>query len=752
MKFDRRRLLSWVPPGVAALILGEKAQGSLQDGQTSSTSEPAAAPTPSASYDVAIVGGGVAGCYVAYRLLYGDIDPSSPLGQLKAANGGKLNVALFEYSGRVGGRLLSAEIPQQAKPEVGIGDGDTAPRRYAEFGGFRFQEQMHIVRDLAKLLDLEHEPFPVDEPPENFVYLRGQRFRNGQLSPLTVDIPYNLTASELALLQAGGDFTTYTANQAFAGVLPDAKDYENIPGLSAYAPPNGYAWLRTKYHEAFQAGQKDPSNPKPWEAVKALREEYEHARQVAEVSGRNVNDWSWWALMTRFLSSEAIAYMEDSGGYNSLWSPGSTPANLREDFYFATPSQIYPEVYGSGKAVTPEEACNLTAWKHVTTGYSDIPNQLYTRFITANPPASWNQQNGGTAGQGFLQHQLVDFHKSSSGGYDLRFFQRESSTLSAAEAAKQCAADSQSCVTVNAKYTILAMPKRALEMVGQENFFFTDPTVNQLLDTVLNDPAIRIFMAYERPWWTEAKPDPDYAAPTCGRSTTDLNVRQFYYWHTASPDAKNQESFTLASYSNAEAERYWHSLQEGPGPYDDFKGTAAPVGTRYDRARGRGPRAGSDNLAMLAHEQLVQVVGPTTEPPPKPYYAHLQNWTKDPWGAGWHAWTAGNDDTELVPRILQPLPDEQVYICGECYSNVQGWVQGALNTSEVMLQKRLGLGYPTWLSVGGTWLGPGSEGIPTVPSSGSDSGEARRRHRERSRTEAEIKRRRRRRDAGGSPE
>ena len=41
-------------------------------------------------------------------------------------------------------------------------------------------------------------------------------------------------------------------------------------------------------------------------------------------------------------------------------------------------------------------------------------------------------------------------------------------------------------------------------------------------------------------------------------------------------------------------------------------------------------------------------------------------------------------------------------------------MQGALNTSEVLLQKKLGLAYPPWLSPGGTWLGPGSEGIPVT--------------------------------------
>ena len=115
-------------------------------------------------------------------------------------------------------------------------------------------------------------------------------------------------------------------------------------------------------------------------------------------------------------------------------------------------------------------------------------------------------------------------------------------------------------------------------------------------------------------------------------------------------------------------------------------------------------------MAKLAHKQIMQVVGVTDAP--EPYYAHFQNWTKEPWGAGWHAFTAGNNDNTLIPQILQPLPDEQIYICGECWSNVQGWVQGALNTSETMLQTKLSLAWPSWLQKGGTWLGPGDPSDP----------------------------------------
>lgn len=703
MRFDRRRLLQWLPAGVAATLLPRTAAG--ESGGNG--------PVPDGSYDVAIVGGGVAGCYVAYRLLTGVLAPGSPLAKLAAGNpGGKLKVGLFEYSGRVGGRLLSAEIPQMGNPNEGIGEGlgnpDTAARRYAEFGGFRFQPQMHIVADLAAHLGLEHEPFPFDEPPENPIYLRGKRFLRGA-QPAPADLPYNLTKHEQDVLAAKGDLGTYVANQAFAGHLPDTDDTESNPALEPYPGPketkkplhgpNGYIFLRTRYHAAFKA--------KEWATVKELREQYEAAKQVAAVDGRLLTDWSWWALMTRFLSSEAIAYLEDSGGYNSLWSPGNVPADLREDFYFATETDDFPDIYYAegkkGLELQIQNGCTKTAWRHIVSGYSDIPNRLYRTFLDKG-------------GEAQLQHQLLAFDHDGAGGYLLRFFQRDSGTLTTAQAEARCLADPPSCRTYGAKYVILTLPRRSLELLDQRNFFFTNPTVNQLLDTVLDVPAIRIFMAYERPWWTEAASGTGnpFPPPTCGRSTTDLRVRQFYYWHTASDGG---DSFLLASYVNGEAERYWRELQDGPGPFDDYKGAAPPIDPpRFDAAQGHGPRAGSDEMAKLAHQALVEVVGPLKGDvkPPEPYFVHYQNWTKDPWGAGWHAWTAGSNDVTLIPRIFQPLPDEHVYLCGETYSNVQGWVQGALNTSEVLLQKKLGLAYPAWLKPGGTWLGPGSEGIPVI--------------------------------------
>jgi hypothetical protein len=115
-------------------------------------------------------------------------------------------------------------------------------------------------------------------------------------------------------------------------------------------------------------------------------------------------------------------------------------------------------------------------------------------------------------------------------------------------------------------------------------------------------------------------------------------------------------------------------------------------------------RTATPAMMERAHAQLMEMHG--VKYAPAPYDAHFQDWNVDPYGGGWHQWITGANVTEITPYVQQPMQEEQVFIVGECWSDAQGWVQGALNTSEAMLQDRLKLAWPDWLLKGGTWLGP----------------------------------------------
>jgi monoamine oxidase len=50
-----------------------------------------------------------------------------------------------------------------------------------------------------------------------------------------------------------------------------------------------------------------------------------------------------------------------------------------------------------------------------------------------------------------------------------------------------------------------------------------------------------------------------------------------------------------------------------------------------------------------------------------------------------------------MPEMRHPIKQVNTYICGEAYSSRQGWVEGALNSAELMLRENFELGKPDWL-------------------------------------------------------
>jgi hypothetical protein len=58
-----------------------------------------------------------------------------------------------------------------------------------------------------------------------------------------------------------------------------------------------------------------------------------------------------------------------------------------------------------------------------------------------------------------------------------------------------------------------------------------------------------------------------------------------------------------------------------------------------------------------------------------------------------------------IAQIRQPWPDVSLLICGESFSNEQGWIEGALTSAEHIMQDKFGLRWPSW-PPSGYYLGP----------------------------------------------
>ncbi|MGD0189263.1 MAG: FAD-dependent oxidoreductase [Rhizomicrobium sp.] len=187
--------------------------------------------------DVAIVGGGVSGVYAAWRL---------------RAERPDLKVALFEMSGRIGGRLRSIAFPQ-------------APHLVGEAGGMRFLPSQRHVYNLVQHLGLPARIYPVFEPQDR-LDLRGRTFSYAESGQPTKLYPYSIPPSDQS-----------PTSKRFGEGLANA-----FPQFHGRMTPQ--TWLRVRTHLRYK--------------------------------GRLLKDLAAWAFMANIFTDEEMRFFNDTGGYD----------------------------------------------------------------------------------------------------------------------------------------------------------------------------------------------------------------------------------------------------------------------------------------------------------------------------------------------------------------------------------------------------------------------------------------------------
>ena len=54
-------------------------------------------------------------------------------------------------------------------------------------------------------------------------------------------------------------------------------------------------------------------------------------------------------------------------------------------------------------------------------------------------------------------------------------------------------------------------------------------------------------------------------------------------------------------------------------------------------------------------------------------------------GYGVHQWAIGANDRQVIKDLVEPL--DNLFTCGEAFSDYQGWVEGALRSSDLVMQQ-----------------------------------------------------------------
>ncbi|MGD9966550.1 MAG: flavin monoamine oxidase family protein [Hyphomonadaceae bacterium] len=160
--------------------------------------------------------------------------------------------------------------------------------------------------------------------------------------------------------------------------------------------------------------------------------------------------------------------------------------------------------------------------------------------------------------------------------------------------------------------------------------------------------ACKLFLSFSRPWWPRSSPTRGLGVAA---HHTDQPLQQCYAY-----DGADGSGLLLAMFADGDNAAFWRP--------------------RFDAA---GAAAGGLVEAVLA--QLRAMHGDVRIPDPSGAVARM-------WPAAWHGWKPGARSWRSAPAARQPVPGLAVFVCGEAYSTRQGWVEGALESADALLEEK----------------------------------------------------------------
>jgi monoamine oxidase len=367
----------------------------------------------------------------------------------------------------------------------------------------------------------------------------------------------------------------------------------------------------------------------------------------AEFGGVKLYKQGFWNVLMRIISGEGYLLGIDAGGYNSTLSNWNAADAIP---WFLSDFGVNAKYQGFRK------------------GFQQVPLSLAKLFKDLG-------------GEVYLDRPLVGFDQKE-GEYELTFKDQP---------------------PVRAKALILAMPRRSLELIAPKSPPLQGDQLSDWIRSVTPRPLFKLFTTYANPWWRAAGfyKGNEFIPVEAGRTVTDLPVRQTYYWpKDDGTPAQTGPSMLMASYDDGTNIGFWDGLRRRRGlprkdvpddpVYADFEGpgdkaevTSCPGSDDWHKYRA--PK----RMVLEVARQLATIHGLSHTPEVRS--AAYRDWGDDPFGGGWNSWNIGVRSKVVKQHIVQPFPGERFHICGEAYSDAQGWVEGALQTADMVLQK-FGLG------------------------------------------------------------
>ncbi len=403
----------------------------------------------------------------------------------------------------------------------------------------------------------------------------------------------------------------------------------------------------------------------------------------ARIDGTPLYEHGFWNLLARTLSPEAYSIARTMIGYDCLGSNANAVDLITEIYNFS-----------------PDVKCYL-----LNDGYEAVPWTLQQRFEAAG-----GRVESGAWMAGFTQTTFAD----GSTGVALHF------------------RDGRPSVTARA--IVLAMPRRSIELLDREGPVLDPaeaPHVPHLLNSGAADSALQAVSGlrvsvvergghgrFEAAAGAVAR---RYAgapgvllagrsgrgeAADDGTGAADGLQRRDERRLLGGPERRRCDTSSPRRAAGAAARHF----REDPAARADVRvrdraGCARRRSQRAERnaARcdrpqeelGRAPRASPDGDGDASSDRAdAQRARMRRRRSTRPTWTGRSTRSAAACTSG----TAATSRGKCLEQMTKPVDDFPCYVCGEAYSTNQTWVEGALQTAEIMLQKHFGLAKPDWVT------------------------------------------------------
>ncbi|WP_166461154.1 flavin monoamine oxidase family protein [Flavicella sediminum] len=241
---------------------------------------------------------------------------------------------------------------------------------------------------------------------------------------------------------------------------------------------------------------------------------------------------------------------------------------------------------------------------------------------------------------------------------------------------------------INAKQIILAIPSKAMAIL-----FAASPVLHlnknsrifwKDINSIQPMSLLKINLYFDKPWWADGSTG---QVPVLeGPSFADLPINSIYPFYTVQtePGAPNKgKPAALTIYCDFTNTVFWRGLQN--------------VGPKFDsplqKAHTKKPETlfpASEKVVEEAIKQLKSLF--KTHYVLEPVLTSFRSWDGvNDFPFAYHQWALNTNDREVIERMTNPLHDEAIFTCNETWSDMQGWVNGSLRSSEKMLKHNYGL-------------------------------------------------------------